>query len=143
LVGKVPWLDAASVKPATERWTANGGSRAWTDIGNHIGQLPDNALQGIAFYDAGGNVYLTVKKVGGMQDVVWSGKVGQVKVSDFPGQFGTTGKLGADFGNAIEPRVNQLVSDATKQPHVFKSPHETGLDWTPAVSKGTPANESQ
>ena len=137
----VPWIDAGSVKPASASWTARGGSAAWTDLESHIAQLPDSATQAVAFCDAAGNVFLMIKRVGGMQDLVWSGPIGKVPVSGLPGQFGAVGRPGFQFGNAIEGPINELISSVTHQPHVLKHASETRLDFTPQVTRGTGAND--
>jgi RHS repeat-associated protein len=137
----VPWIDAGSVKPASAKWTAKGGSSAWSDLEAHIAQLPDSATQAVAFYDAAGNVFLMVKRVGGMQELIWSGPIGKVPVSGLPGEFGVKGRPGSMFGNAIEGPINDLISSATHQPHVLKHASETGLDFTPQVTRGRAIND--
>lgn len=133
----VPWLDAASVKPSSPRWTAKGGSRAWTNLGDYLHGLPEEGNQAVAFYDAQGNVYLMIRKIGGMQELIFSGNIGKVSIEGLPGKFGDS-----SFGIAIEERVNNLISEVTGQPHIWKSGTTTGRDFTPLVPRGTAVNDN-
>jgi RHS repeat-associated protein len=132
----VPWVDNGSVKPASPSWTANGGARAFTEHGKRIGQMANDRNQGVAFYDAEGNVFLIIKKVGGMQENVWSGVIGKVDISGLPGKF-----RNSEFGKEIEPLVNDLISRATRQSHNVKDGSTTGADYVPRVERGRHAND--
>jgi hypothetical protein len=76
-----------------------------------------------------------------MQELIWSGPIGKVPVSGLPGEFGVKGRPGSMFGNAIEGPINDLISSATHQPHVLKHASETGLDFTPQVTRGRAIND--
>ena len=118
-------------------------ARVWDDLAMRIGQLDDpRDTQASILYDAAGNVTMTVKRVNGMQEEIWSGWIGQVEVADLPGKFGElTNRQGAIFGTAIEPRINQLVSDVTNGMHIQKHGNTTGTDYAPVVGIGRAAND--
>jgi uncharacterized protein YukE len=119
-----PWVDLASVKPAS--WSDRA---ALKDLGEHhyTHHVPESGTVGIARYDAEGNVTLKVFRADDYSTPVWEGVIGKVDLTGLPGKYGD-----ADFGTKIEARVNDLVSQATGQAQVPK-PHgqSTGPDFVP------------
>jgi hypothetical protein len=126
-----PWVDLASVKPNTPKWSDR---RALSDLGQHHVShgVPDSGgTIAIARYDAQGNVHLKVFDSGDYETVLWDGPIGKVDVAVLPGKFGEQGKAGIDFGNAIEPLVNERIQKATGQDFFPKHSSTTGPDFMP------------
>jgi hypothetical protein len=87
----------------------------------------DNDNVAMALYDAQGNVFLTVRKSGGFQDLKFFGKIGKVPKARLPtAPFGSS-----EFGNAIEGEVRTIVEKATGQKFRVKGPNEGGADLVP------------
>jgi hypothetical protein len=88
---------------------------------------PKGGLEAVVTYDANGNVFLHVREADGFQKMVFEGQIGTVDPANLP----KTPYGQAEFGNAIESHVLEIVNKATGQHFPTKHANATGPDLVP------------
>jgi RHS repeat-associated protein len=130
-----PELDVGEVKPVASE---EGG---WSQLRQPtrstqaaIGPAAEGGgRQAVAVYNREtGEVILKVREIGGMEEIVWQGKIGQFSEAELAEMAQASGGDPAKFGNLAEAPVCQMVGDATGQDFLSKDPSANGPDLLPS-----------
>ncbi|SQD97783.1 MULTISPECIES: hypothetical protein [unclassified Parafrankia] len=133
---RAPMIDVAEIKPV------GGESGGWRQLGEPnrtgyaaIGSAAEKqGLMGVATYDRGtGEVRLTVREVNSYQREVYSQPIGRLSQAELDAMRQQSGGNPTRFGNLVENRVREMISEATGQQMYdpMKNPSKTGPDWLP------------
>jgi hypothetical protein len=131
-----PMMDVAEIN--AEASEADGWSQRNEPTRTGYAAIGSAALKqgvmGVATYSRKtGVIRLTAKDIHGDQRILFSEEIGQLTPQDLADLWSRSGGNTSTFGNLVEGRIREIISESTGQPMFdpLKESSKTGPDWMP------------